>query len=380
MKVYKYNKIIYENVDINWCIKFLECNLPDFKCLTTQSRKNLETLLKSDWMKKTEFEKGVLDCVRSVDRIKSLSSINYWLIRGYNIEEAKSRVTEKQRISSTRCIEHWLNKGYNKQEAKQLVSEYQKNCSNISNQKKKIEYWLNLGFDIDTANKKLNETLDQVSSFRKKFWINKSYTEEEALEKIYNICWIGSTKDYWITKLGYERGLEKYNDIVSKKIHIGKDNPQYGNPAPKGSGRGISGYYQNYYFRSLYEYSLIKIFERMNIKFICNDIASHKHPTKKIVIKYEHNGEVKNYIPDFIVNDYLIEVKNSYHVNSEQNFLKFQEAKKYVNENGFHDFIVIDDIDINVDSLKLDYYSGILKIDKGKLCRFLKKFKLEEKK
>ncbi|MFW6173860.1 MAG: hypothetical protein ACOC5T_08960 [Elusimicrobiota bacterium] len=57
-------------------------------------------------MKKTEFEKGVLDCVRSVDRIKSLSSINYWLIRGYNIEEAKSRVTEKQRISSTRCIEH----------------------------------------------------------------------------------------------------------------------------------------------------------------------------------------------------------------------------------------------------------------------------------
>lgn len=42
--------------------------------------------------------------------------------------------------------------------------------------------------------------------------------------------------------------------------------------------------------------------------------------------------------------------------------------------------IIYENVDINVDSLKLDYYSGILKIDKGKLCRFLKKFKLGEKK
>ena len=41
-------------------------------------------------------------------------------------------------------------------------------------------------------------------------------------------------------------------DKISKNSS-GKNNPMYGKPSPPGSGNGWSGYYNNYYFRSLLE-------------------------------------------------------------------------------------------------------------------------------
>lgn len=115
-------------------------------------------------------------------------------------------------------------------------------------------------------------------------------------------------------------------DQMSKNSS-GKNNPMFGKPSPSGSGNGWSGYYNNYYFRSLLELSfIINMAERFNFELKSAEV---------IRIKYSINGRDRNYIPDFIVNDkYLIEVKPKKLVNSPIVTLKKDAAISYCNERG----------------------------------------------
>lgn len=112
-------------------------------------------------------------------------------------------------------------------------------------------------------------------------------------------------------------------------IFSGEGNPMYGKPAPIGSGNGWSGWYKGWYFRSLLELSyMILVIERFNIKWEPGE-------SKKNKIEYQYNGVIKNYFPDFILNEkYVIECKPKKLQNTEINKIKMQYAKSYCESNG----------------------------------------------
>ena len=73
----------------------------------------------------------------------------------------------------------------------------------------------------------------------------------------------------FIRGLTYEQyyGPDKAKEIKSKLGMFGPDNPQYGKPANYDSGAGWSGWYKNWYFRSIYELSfMINYIEKNNLK------------------------------------------------------------------------------------------------------------------
>lgn len=85
----------------------------------------------------------------------------------------------------------------------------------------------------------------------------------------------------------------------------GPNNNMFGKPSPVGSGNGWSGWYKGWLFRSLLELSyVINVFERFGFEWKSAENSQYK-------IQYKnHDNLIKNYFPDFIVNEkYLIEVK-----------------------------------------------------------------------
>ena len=119
-------------------------------------------------------------------------------------------------------------------------------------------------------------------------------------------------------------GIEKSIELKQKISNAtsGKNNPMYGKPAPKRSGNGWSGYYGNYYFRSMLElYYLIYLVD--------NNINFESGEKKKHSIQYIMDGLERNYFPDYylIDTDEYVEIKPQNLVNSYQNKLKFEAAK-----------------------------------------------------
>lgn len=131
--------------------------------------------------------------------IKLLSNlnINYWLIRGWSIEEANSKIKElkSKRKKSKTCLqtEFWMNKGFSEEEAKNKIKNIQSQNNKKFNKKRKespekyktsspmkTEFWVNKGLSEEEAKSK-------IKSFRKlnkQFWINRGFTKEDAIKKI----------------------------------------------------------------------------------------------------------------------------------------------------------------------------------------------------
>ena len=102
-------------------------------------------------------------------------------------------------------------------------------------------------------------------------------------------------------------GEERANEIKAKlsKLNSGESNPMFGKPAPQGSGNGWSGWYNDWFFRSILELSyMIKVIERYNMKW-------ENGEDRKNTISYtDKDGIVRNYHPDFIINNkYVVEIK-----------------------------------------------------------------------
>jgi len=374
MNVYRKTTLVYSDVDLSWCKQWLLDNLADLKCVIPLAENNIKKMLDNNKsMYKSHFEKELMDCVRSLYRTPSKASKQYWLIRGYTEEEATEQVSKSQRKSSKRCVDHWISKGYTEEEAIDQVKLWQQENSKRGNKKRNIKYWLDSGLSEEEAHKQLESYLNNVYSFRKEFWINRGYTEEEASIRIRDVASSGSTLSYWKDKLGADLGEKKYNDIVKRKTRFGKDNHQFGQPAPKMSGRGISGYYKEYYFRSLWEYYAIKEFERKSLTFICNDVNIDKN-SEKVVIPYYYGGSKRKYIPDFIIGDKIVEVKPPYNLSDEQNIIKFAAAQEFIRNNDkYNEFVIISDIVEDVELIRNDYKKDLIVIDKNKRERFFKK-------
>lgn len=111
----------------------------------------------------------------------------------------------------------------------------------------------------------------------------------------------GPLEDYY--------GIERANEI--KKIRSfnakGENNSRYGKPSSVNSGRGLSGRYKNFHFRSMLELSAMLMYEAQNTNFIICESSNIK-------FKYIFENSERCYFPDFYLpdSDTYIEIKSEY--------------------------------------------------------------------
>jgi hypothetical protein len=126
---------------------------------------------------------------------------------------------------------------------------------------------------------------------------------------------------------GKEKALKMKNRL--SVLNSGENNGMFGKPSPKGTGNGWSGWYKNWYFRSLRELSfMINYIERFNLKWQTLE-------NKKYAIPYiNYEGTKRNYFPDFLINNkYIIEVKPKKLWNSIDVKNKKDAAEKFCEKN-----------------------------------------------
>lgn len=123
-------------------------------------------------------------------------------------------------------------------------------------------------------------------------------------------------QSYAIVELGKSQKGKTFEEIygnekateIKAKISLktsGENNPMYGKPSPEGSGNGWSGWYNEWFFRSLKELSyMINVIERFNLSWQSAETSKYK-------IKYvDWEDTERTYHPDFLIEGkYLVEIK-----------------------------------------------------------------------
>jgi hypothetical protein len=146
-----------------------------------------------------------------------------------------------------------------------------------------------------------------------------------------------SVYDVWIEKYGIEEA-DRRMDITKEKHsknNSGSGNPMYGKPAPRGSGNGWSGWYKGWFFRSIRELSyIILVLEANNQEWFSGE-------SQKWKIRYKDSDDkMRNYFPDFITHDKIIEIKPSRLSGLPNNKLKEKAAKRFAKQLGMEYTIV----------------------------------------
>jgi len=178
--------------------------------------------------------------------------------------------------------------------------------------------------------------------------------------------------EVWIDKYGKEIADEKMREFKIKQSinNTGEKNSMFGKPSPKGSGNGWSGWYKNFFFKSLKELSFILTMENEGI-----DIESAER--KKFRISYiDRNGNSRNYYPDFFIKEKntIIECKPLHFFNSEEVLLKKESALKFCEKNGFK-YELVDPIKLTDDIIKGLYDLGFIKFIDRYEEKYKEKFK-----
>jgi len=115
-----------------------------------------------------------------------------------------------------------------------------------------------------------------------------------------------TVKDIWIAKYGQEEAERRHAAWRGSLGMLGAANPQYGKPAPKMSGRGIKGWLNGLFFRSLLEMQYIYYRTQRG------DTISGAEISEFRVSYIDSDGKPKTYHPDFLVNGTtIVEVKPS---------------------------------------------------------------------
>jgi len=98
----------------------------------------------------------------------------------------------------------------------------------------------------------------------------------------------------------------------------------FGRPAPQGSGNGWSGWYRDTFFRSIFELSYLVYLNNNKIQFESGELNKHR-------VHYEVNERRKSYCCDFYLpeTDEHIEIKPRRLINSAENKIKFEAARKH---------------------------------------------------
>ena len=131
----------------------------------------------------------------------------------------------------------------------------------------------------------------------------KSHAEKSKHIGIDNGMYNKRVIDIWTEKYGIDIANQKYTDWKSKLGLSGELNPAYGKPAHAKSGRGIKGWYNELFFRSLLEMQFIH--------YCCiNQIKIKSAESNEHLIEYKDvNNNSRTYHPDFILDDVIVEIK-----------------------------------------------------------------------
>lgn len=167
-----------------------------------------------------------------------------------------------------------------------------------------------------------------------------------------------SVYEKWVEKYGVEEADKRLAETKKKhsKNNTGEGNPMYGKPSPNGAGNGWKGWYKNFYFRSLRELCfLIDHPNAISAEFVNIEYINYQ-------------GIKRTYRPDFILGNKLIEIKPAKLINSPNNKLKFEAAKKYCEVNQL-EFIVMD-YDIDIKAIRCNIDNGNIKFSHNYLERF----------
>jgi len=158
--------------------------------------------------------------------------------------------------------------------------------------------------------------------------------------------------DIWVQKFGEEEANKRLLELKEKQSNnrCGDKNSMYGKPAPKGSGGGWSGWYNEFYFRSLLELSFIL----QNPK-----VQSAEH----IVIEYSLNNKNGTYRPDFLLGNKIIEVKPTRLLNTKLNKIKFEAGHLYAKSNNMIYEVVSPEL-VSWEEIYRLYDDGKLKFNK----------------
>lgn len=172
---------------------------------------------------------------------------------------------------------------------------------------------------------------------------------------------------FWLEKFGKEIADEKmqqFKNTLSEKMS-GSNNPMFGKETPQGSGNGWSGWYNNWFFRSLRELSyMINIIEKENLDW---------KSKKAFKISYlDHKGTQRTYLPDFIIENKIVEIKPSKLQNSPKVLAKKRAAEKVAQDLGMI-YEIVDPLIISNEEIKTLYINGKIKF----LPKYEEKFKKE---
>ena len=183
-------------------------------------------------------------------------------------------------------------------------------------------------------------------------------------QHIANAKRIGKTYD---EQYGKEKG-----DLIKKKLsRCGEKNHMFGKAAPVGSGRGISGMYEGFHFRSTLELTFIKHLVTIKIPFVCGE-------SKEYRVEYEKDGCKRNYYPDYVLGTgEIIEIKPSRLINSDDNKLKFAAAINLYRER----FKVLTEKDFPTYKTELaeDFIAGRINLSEHNKGRFEKYVGLQKR-
>jgi hypothetical protein len=175
----------------------------------------------------------------------------------------------------------------------------------------------------------------------------------------------------------YECWLKKYGkDIADKKLiefkekqsknNSGKNNNMYGKPSPQGSGNGWSGWYHGVYFRSLIELSYM-----VDFLFVTGCVWESAENSKFSIQYIDELGKVRNYFPDYFVNNkFIVEIKPKRLHNSKNVLLKAEAAIAFCKENNY-EYSLIEPRKLSDEKILELHNSGEIKF----IDRYEKKFK-----
>lgn len=181
-----------------------------------------------------------------------------------------------------------------------------------------------------------SETIEKLKS------VDRSYTKTPAFRAKMSQVVSRGKESAMYGKTTYQIWVEKHGETKAKELDLirrqkwseassGSKNPMYGKPSPQGSGNGWSGWYKNWYFRSLMELTYVVDFlEPQNLRWTSAESAGVK-------IKYRSwKGSERTYVPDFLVDNIrLVEIKPNRLINTPTVLLKSQAAKVYCEQIGW---------------------------------------------
>ena len=224
---------------------------------------------------------------------------------------------------------------------------------------------------IINRNRTLGKTLEEMYGNEKALKLKQNLSNYNKGENNNNYggVWYGNNpgfnqKGKTIEEIHGEKKAKEIKEKLSK-ASSGENNPMFGKPSPQGSGNGWSGWYNNWYFRSLKELSfMINVIERFNFKWENGELKKHK-------ISYvDYKGNNRNYFSDFILNGkYMIEIKPKKLHNTPLNKIKKEYAMIYCEKNNLKYKLLSPIKNLSYDELKV-------LVDESKI-KFLDRYKIK---